>query len=260
MIEKVYFMALLFAVYSILGWCTEVIYHTVTTGNYVNRGFLSGPVCPIYGFGIGLVLFLLAPFEYNVIMIFIGSLILTTVIEYITGLVLEKLFNRKWWDYSSEPFNIRGYICLKFSLIWGIACVIIVVIIQPALSNLLTWMPVTIGLTFLFIFYSIFIVDSIITIMTMLNIKKRIKIVNLIQEFLEQESELIGENLSDGVVILMRAKEKTSEELSEIREKYEKIFNARVKGVERITKAFPKSDLFKNREILEKFKIHIKKN
>ena len=109
----------IFFVYAFLGWCTEVGYAALRTGRFVNRGFLNGPVCPIYGFGMVIVLFTLEPLAENILLLFLGSVVLTSALEWITGLVLEKLFHQRWWDYSDEPFNVGGYICLRFSLMWG---------------------------------------------------------------------------------------------------------------------------------------------
>lgn len=105
-----------FVIYAFLGWCTEVAYKAVTVGQFVNRGFLNGPVCPIYGFGMVFVIWALTPVTDNAFLLFVGGFVITTLLEGVTGFVLEKLFHAKWWDYSSEPFNIGGYVCLKFSI------------------------------------------------------------------------------------------------------------------------------------------------
>lgn len=109
-----------FVIFSFLGWCMEVAYHTVCCGDFSNRGFLNGPVCPIYGVGAVSVIACLRPVEDSMVLLFIFATVITSVLEFITGYVLEKIFHTKWWDYSNTPFNIMGYICLKFSLCWGI--------------------------------------------------------------------------------------------------------------------------------------------
>ena len=103
--------AWIFLIYGFVGWCTEVIFAAVNSGKFVNRGFLNGPICPIYGFGILAVVRLLKPFGNNILLLFVGSVLITSGLEYITGFLLEKLFHQKWWDYSDVPFNIQGYIC-----------------------------------------------------------------------------------------------------------------------------------------------------
>ena len=125
-----------FVVYAFLGWCSEVIFATLKSGKFVNRGFLNGPVCPIYGFGAVLVIFCLTPIKENVLILFIGSTILTTLLEGFTGFILEKMFHTNWWDYSNEPFNFKGYVCARFSVLWGFACILIVDVFHPLIINL----------------------------------------------------------------------------------------------------------------------------
>ena len=131
--QTIYEVLWIFIVYAVIGWCSEVAYAALDTGKFVNRGFLNGPYCPIYGFGISLVIVVLTPLKENLLILYIGSVILTSVIEYITGYLLEKVFHNKWWDYSDKPYNIKGYICLKFSLFWGFACTFIVLVIAGSL-------------------------------------------------------------------------------------------------------------------------------
>ena len=121
----------IFFIYAFLGWCMEVIYATTDTGKFINRGFLIGPACPIYGIGMVIVVSVLSSIQDNIFILFIGAMILTSILEFITGVILERIFNDKWWDYSDLPFNIKGYICLKFSLLWGLGCVFIMKLIYP---------------------------------------------------------------------------------------------------------------------------------
>ena len=114
-----------FLIYSCLGWCLEVIYAAVSTGQLVNRGFLNGPVCPIYGFGMIIVLFTLSPLADNLLLLYLGGVILPSVLELVGGWALYKLYHTRWWDYSDFPFNIGGYICLEFSLLWGVGTVVV---------------------------------------------------------------------------------------------------------------------------------------
>ena len=111
----------IFFLYAFLGWCTEVSYAALRTGKFVNRGFLNGPVCPIYGCGVVVVLAGLEPLKGNFVLLFLGSVVLTSALEWATGFVLEKLFRQRWRDYSDKPFNLGGYICLEFSVMWGFA-------------------------------------------------------------------------------------------------------------------------------------------
>ena len=120
--SEFYYFVQFFFIYGFLGWCTEVAFAAWKERTFVNRGFLNGPICPIYGFGVCSVVYLLKPFESNFILLYISSVILVSALEWLTGFLLEKLFHHKWWDYSNEPFNIKGYICLRFSI--NLGCVL----------------------------------------------------------------------------------------------------------------------------------------
>ena len=108
--QNFYEVLWIFIIYAFIGWCAEVSYAAVNRGIFVNRGFLNGPYCPIYGCGVVIVVTVLTPLKDNLFLLFVGSVVLTSVLEYITGFLLEKVFHNKWWDYSNMPFNINGRI------------------------------------------------------------------------------------------------------------------------------------------------------
>ena len=125
-----------FLIYSCLGWCLEVVYAAVTTGKLVNRGFLNGPVCPIYGFGMVIVLYALTPLVDNTLLLYLGGVILPSALELVGGWALYKLYRTRWWDYSDYPFNIGGYICLEFCLLWGVGTLVVMRIVHPIIAGL----------------------------------------------------------------------------------------------------------------------------
>ena len=108
-----------FFVYAFLGWVWESCYVSVKQGKWVNRGFLRGPMLPIYGSGAVMMLVVSMPFSGNYVLTWIAGVIGATVLEYITGWAMEKMFKVKYWDYSNQPFNLNGYICLSSSITWG---------------------------------------------------------------------------------------------------------------------------------------------
>ena len=168
----IYLVFWLFFIYSFLGWCTEVAFQAIAHGKIVNRGFLNGPLCPIYGAGIIGVLLILEPVLDNIILLFFGGMILTTSIELIGGSILDTAFHMRWWDYSNEPYNYRGYICLRFSIIWGLAVVGVVKIIHPLIMLLIDIIPKEIGIIVLVIFTLTFIVDLAATVRSVSGLKK----------------------------------------------------------------------------------------
>ena len=162
-----------FTIYSFLGWCSEVIFATVTTGKFVNRGFLNGPVCPIYGFGMSLVLLVLLPFSDNIPLLFIGGALLTSAIELVGGWALKKIFHTTWWDYSDQPFNLGGYICLKFSILWGLCVVVVIRIVHTAIASFVHWIPFMLGAILVGIFIALFITDTIVTVLTIRKLNEK---------------------------------------------------------------------------------------
>ena len=120
---SIYELLWLFFIYAFFGWCIEVVFCGLNEGHFINRGFLNGPVCPIYGVGGVIVVLCLTPIKDNIFLLFVGSALLTSILELITGFALDKIFHARWWDYTDMPFNIGGYICLKFSIYWGFVCI-----------------------------------------------------------------------------------------------------------------------------------------
>ena len=149
----------IFFVYALLGWCTEVSYAALVTGKFVNRGFLNGPVCPIYGFGAAIIFLCLEPLKQNLLLLFLGSVLLTSLLELAAGFVLEKLFHQRWWDYSDEPFNLGGYICLRFSIAWGLIGLFVVDLLHPTVMLLVRLLPHTLGVVLLACFGAVIAVD-----------------------------------------------------------------------------------------------------
>ena len=165
---------LLFFIYAFLGWCMEVAFAACKSGRFVNRGFLNGPVCPIYGFGMVGVAVLLSPLKDNLLWMYLGSAVITTVIEYITGWMLERIFHAKWWDYSDMPLNIGGYVCLLFSLIWGALCVVIVRYVHPAIAGLVEHLPNWLTIVLDGLFVSAIAVDLAATLATIRKLASRL--------------------------------------------------------------------------------------
>lgn len=157
-------LALLFFLYAFLGWCCEVAFAAIKDGKFVNRGFMNGPVCPIYGFGVIGVVLALRPVQDNLWLLYLGSAVLTTSIEFTTGWVLEKLFHTRWWDYSDTPMSIMGYVCVPYSLLWGVACVVMVKLLHPMLLSAAQRLPVWLCVSLNAVFALIFVFDLVATV------------------------------------------------------------------------------------------------
>lgn len=253
---SLYEIAWIFYIYSFIGWCTEVIYAASVEGKFVNRGFDLGPVCPIYGIGVTIVLLLLGNVKDNLIILFVSSVLFTSLLEFLAGFVLEKFFNEKWWDYSDQPFNIKGYVCLRFSLLWGLACVFVINLIHPAIMKVIHYIPKGIGIVLLIIFTVTFLTDFTVTILKLLKIRKNINAIIEIESALEKLSNSIGNNLSDRTISAMSKGEKVKESLEEklpIKREIEEAINEHKEEIDDL-----KEKLGKYKLNLEKISKHLR--
>ena len=195
-----YLFLWIFFAYAFLGWCTEVSYAALLRGRFVNRGFLNGPVCPIYGFGVVIVLSCLEPLRHSLLLLFVGSVLLTSALEWVTGFALEKLFHQRWWDYSNEPFNLGGYICLRFSIAWGLACLFVVKIIHPTVLLAIRLIPRPVGVVLLVLFSLVMAVDLAATVRTIAKINRSLGQIDELAAKIKAASNEFGENLADRVL------------------------------------------------------------
>ena len=217
--QNFYELVWIFIIYAFIGWCTEVSYAALDTGKFVNRGFLNGPYCPIYGCGVVIVVAILTPLKENLLILFAGSFLLTSVLEYITGYILEKVFHNKWWDYSDKPFNIKGYVCLKFSIYWGLACTFIMDIIHPIIYAAIRFIPFVLGVVLLSVIMCVFAADCIITVTTILKFNKRLKIMDEMAASIHRLSDEIGENIYENVMDVIEKSDEFQETHVELMDK-----------------------------------------
>ena len=190
----------IFFIYAFLGWCTEVSYAALVTGKFVNRGFLNGPVCPVYGFGVVIVLAGLSPLEDNLLLLFLGSLVLTSALEWLTGFVLEKLFHQRWWDYSDQPFNLSGYVCLRFSVAWGFACLFVLKLLHPTVLLFIRLIPRPLGLALLVLLGGVMAVDLTATVSSIVKLNRRLEQIDELAARIKEASNEFGENLAERVL------------------------------------------------------------
>ena len=189
----------IFFLYAFLGWCAEVVFAAAKTGQFLNRGFLLGPVCPIYSLGVSFVLLLLEPLGDNLFILFVGSVIITSALEFLVGWLAEKALGQRLWDYTDMPFNIKGYICLAFSLMWGIACILVVRVIHPLILHLIGWIPHTPGLVLLAIFSAVFAADLMLTLANAMQLPRQMKAAEDLERLIRSFSDNLGESLYHGV-------------------------------------------------------------
>ena len=134
---KTFILIALFLIYSFIGWIVEVSAFLIQDHKFVNRGFLIGPVVPIYGTGGILITILLTKYQSDPIVLFCMAVIVCSILEYLTSYIMEKIFKTRWWDYSNKKFNINGRICLSNLIVFGIMGLVMVYLINPFLINIL---------------------------------------------------------------------------------------------------------------------------
>ncbi|MEJ8729683.1 hypothetical protein WKS99_11615 [Flintibacter sp. HCN-6482] len=206
----------IFFVYAFLGWCTEVSYAALVTGRFVNRGFLNGPWCPVYGFGVVIVLAFLEPLKSNLLLLFLGSVVLTSALEWATGFVLEKIFHQRWWDYSDQPFNLNGYICLRFSIAWGLACLFVVKLLHPSVLLVIRLVPRGLGWTLLALLAAVMAVDLAATVRTIAKLNRRLSQLDQLAAKIKDASNDFGEDLAERVLDAAEKGSDWKEELEEL--------------------------------------------
>ena len=283
-----------FLVYSFGGWVVEVIFHAVTLGKVINRGFLNGPVCPVYGFGVISVFAMIntlqsSGYQMSDGMIFIFGVILATVVELIAGWLLDVCFHARWWDYSDKPLNFHGYICLEFSLIWGLAIVLVVKVFQRYVENhTSSHADSMLGWVVLAILYAAYLADFIVTVAVIRGLNKKLTRLDKVRSDLRIVSDKLSDTLAtttigtaqkvgEGKVQATLAaaelrdataaqREKSIEMLrikrAELQAQFEElsssITNHTVVGQGRIIKAFPKMQHRDYSELIQELKKRLK--
>lgn len=266
---SIYYSILYFFVYGFLGWCTEVIFAAFKQHRFVNRGFLNGPICPIYGVGVTLVIACLEAFQSNLLLLYISSVILVTVLEGVTGWAMDKLFHNKWWDYSKLPFNIGGYVCLLFSLIWGVACVFIVYFVHPLIHQVLSLIPHTAGIALIAILGIALLSDIIVTTSVIVKFNQYLERLKHITDELHAISNQIGAELYQNVMHVLDMQESSRQKLDDVKLEVSEEIRMQIvelktraqnlgekvpKPARRLLKAFPKLESRNYKAQLELFR------
>ena len=266
---SIYYSILYFFVYGFLGWRTEVIFAAFKQHRFVNRGFLNGPICPIYGVGVTLVIACLEAFQSNLLLLYISSVILVTVLEGVTGWAMDKLFHNKWWDYSKLPFNIGGYVCLLFSLIWGVACVFIVYFVHPLIHQVLSLIPHTAGIALIAILGIALLSDIIVTTSAIVKFNQYLERLKHITDELHAISNQIGAELYQNVMHVLDMQESSRQKLDDVKLEVSEEIRMQIvelktraqnlgekvpKPARRLLKAFPKLESRNYKAQLELFR------
>lgn len=189
---------LLFIIYSVIGWFIEVINSLIEEKKFVNRGFLIGPYCPIYGFGCVILTIIFYNDTNDIISIFLKSVFICSVLEYFTSYIMEKIFKYRWWDYSRNKFNINGRICLETMIPFGIGSCIVICFTNPTIfkmfDNISGTLTTIMAITLLLIITIDFIASTTL-VFKIKGIEKNI-IVDSTEQLKEKIKEIIKINMT----------------------------------------------------------------
>ena len=236
-----------FIIYSIAGWGLESVFRSFCEKRLLNTGFLNGPFCPIYGIGSIIMLLFLEKFQDNIVVLFTISLLVLSVWEYVVGVLLERVFKTKYWDYSDHKINIKGRVCLSNSIYWGILGVIFIKFIHPFIYRNIELLP-SIFVKFTVLLITIlFIIDTIVSIVMTININTALhKIEELNNEIKDKLEEI--KKLSNKDILI----ESMLNKINILIKKKNRLFRKLYKRVYRLKKAFPNIQSREISQILSK--------
>lgn len=199
-----------FLMYSFIGWGVEVAYHAVTQGKVVNRGFLAGPVCPVYGFGMVVVFSVIDLVggttvsridTVNGAVIFFSGMLLASTVEFIGGWGLYHAFHARWWDYRDKPFNIGGYVCLEFSIYWGLGALIVVHVVHPVVNGFSAGLvPEKWGWPLMAVLYAAYFADFVVTVLIVLGLNKKLQELDQLRASMRIVSDDLSERIGGGTL------------------------------------------------------------
>lgn len=199
MSENMYYLIWYFFLYSLLGWALGTILAAIREKKFIDVGFLYGPFCPAYGVGAVAFALFLSELKNSLFFLFLGGVILSFVITHLTGFFLEKIFHRKWWDYSRKRFQFAGYVNLPYTVIWGIAAVVCVSFINPFFKELISFLPISIGKIILVVLLAIIALDFAGTVTSILSVHSRLRKISIVEDTLEnlqKTADTLGEGLA----------------------------------------------------------------
>lgn len=217
----------LFLIYSFAGWFLESVGGIINVKKFVNRGFLIGPYCPIYGVGVICFTLLLSNYKNDLVLLFFLSMLVAGILEYITSYLMEKIFNARWWDYSKNRFNINGRICLETMIFFGICGCLFLTILNPFFEKYINMIPDILLTIITSIIGIIMFIDFLVSTTIILNFKK--------------ESKLIKDNTDE---IVSKVKKTTDEFTARIQKQTTKLVRTLKLNTLKFTKGIKYSSKF----------------
>ena len=190
---------LIFFIYSVLGWIMESTYVSIGQKKFVNRGFLIGPYCPIYGYGSLIMIIYLEQYKDNILTVFILGIAICSFLEYITSYLMEKIFKARWWDYSDKKFNLNVRVCGKNALLFGIGGLIVIYLVHPIIETLISKLNNYLILILSIIFFVIYIIDTIVSFNIVNKLKKNLSNVEVRKDSTQELKNLVSEIINNNI-------------------------------------------------------------
>lgn len=188
---------LYFIIYSFMGWVMETCYCSIVERRLVARGFLYGPICPIYGGGVVLMILFFTPLKQNLVLFYIIAVLVMTSWEYLVGWFLEVTTHVKYWDYSQYRFNLKGRVCLWVALTWGVLSYIVIFFVHPPIQSLVERCPPWLEFMLCGAFLALLMVDAVLTIHHLALVSKLVVGVTKLGQELQLQAALGKAELSD---------------------------------------------------------------
>lgn len=234
--EKFCFYFILFLIYSFVGWSIEVVNSLIVEKKFVNRGFMLGPYCPIYGYSSIIMILYLEQYKDNILTVFFLAVVVCSIMEYVISYIMEKLFNARWWDYSNRKFNINGRVCLTNAFLFGILGVLLVYIVNPFLSKIIEKINPTFLTPFSIILLVLFVIDFITSMNITYKLKNTVRKLKMdnTEEFNKKIKEVIEKKVLNrrifkafpkykiNIIGIKEIKNKIEEKIDELEERMEK--------------------------------------
>lgn len=210
-----------FVFFSFMGWCIDEVYYLITEKKFANRGFLSSPLCPMYGFASVIIDFCFSNILDQPWFIFFGSMLILGVLKFLVSLFLDKFLHFKMWDYSKLPLNIKGYICIPMVVLWGFVAVILSEFVMPIMDVFVLLIPDWLSYTLTLSVIGIALIDFVLTIITIKKLQKQLKAMDDVSKLIEDDNA------------------KTGKSKEELKEEYNRLLTTNNIFRRRLVKAFP---------------------
>ena len=199
-IQTFFYYFMIFFAYSVIGWIVESFFVSIHSKpiHFVNRGFLVGPYCPIYGCGsLGMILYL-EQYKDNIITVFLLSVVICSILEYLTSYIMEKLFKTRLWDYSEKKFNLNGRVCGENAILFGLGGVLIIYVTHPILNSLLNKINSSVLTIISIILFIIFVIDTILSVDIMKRFKNTLSNIDIKKDSTQEFKNLVNQKIAEG--------------------------------------------------------------